>query len=320
MERVLVTGAAGFIGSHLCERLLEEGREVVGVDNYDSFYDPGIKRRNLRRARRSDRFAEAELDLRDPDALEELPGDVDAVIHLAARAGVRPSIEDPVLYSSVNVDGTTAVLDWARRNGVGRFVFGSSSSVYGEREEVPFSEEDAVEEPVSPYAATKRAGELLCHTYHHLFDMSVLALRYFTVYGPRQRPDLAIHKFARLLEAGEPIPMYGDGTSERDYTYVDDILDGTVAALAYTAEHPDAWEIVNLGESQTIPLREMIRVIGEEMGVEPEIDRQPSQPGDVERTYADVSKARRLLGYEPSTGFREGIREFVRWFREERAG
>lgn len=316
---VLVTGAAGFIGSHLSEHLLESGRDVVGLDSFDAFYDPGIKERNLRRARASDRFREVRGDVRDRDLLDELP-DVETVVHLAALAGVRPSIEDPVRYHDVNVTGTSALLEWARSRGIRTFVFGSSSSVYGNADRVPFSESFDVGRPISPYAASKRAGELLGHTFHHLHGMTVLCLRFFTVYGPRQRPDLAIHKFARLLDRGEAIPMYGDGTSERDYTYIDDILQGLDGALEWAEGLDDpAYEIVNLGESRTIALRRMIRVVAEEMGVEPRIRRLPMQPGDVDRTWADVSRARDLFGYEPTWDFREGVRAFVRWFREERA-
>ncbi len=314
---VLVTGAAGFIGSHLVERLLADGEEVVGLDCFDDFYDPSVKERNLERARRHDAFTEARLELRDPDALRTLPGSVDAVVHLAARAGVRPSIEDPELYTSVNLGGTVALLEWMRTRGIRNLVFASSSSVYGNRAEVPFSERDPVDRPISPYAATKRAGELLCHTWHHLFGMSIVALRFFTVYGPRQRPDLAIHKFARLLRDHEPIPRFGDGSTERDYTYIDDILEGVTGALRYVRAPSPVYEIVNLGESRTVSLREMIGTLSEEMGIEPTIRELPEQPGDVPRTFADVSRARELFGYRPTTEFREGIRRFLDWFDDQ---
>ena len=314
-----MTGAAGFIGSHVAERLLARGHGVVGLDVFDDFYDPRIKEANLAGARAHDRFREVRGDIRDAALLAGLPDDIDAVIHLAARAGVRPSIRDPRLYSSVNVDGTVALLELARERGIRPFVFASSSSVYGERERVPFSEDDPVDRPISPYAATKRAGELLCHTYHHLHPIGVIALRFFTAYGPRQRPDLAIHKFAKLIRDGRPLPVYGDGSSARDYTYVDDIVDGVIAALDALVREPDTYEIVNLGESRAVALDEVIRVLGEEMGIEPRIERLPMQPGDVPRTFADIAKARRVLGYAPTTEFRDGIQRFLRWFDAERA-
>ena len=312
---VLVTGAAGFIASHLTERLLAGGQSVVGLDNFDDFYDPAIKEGNLLVARDFADFTLVRGDIRDPETLAALPDGIDTVVHIAARAGVRPSIAQPVLYYDVNVGGTLRLLEFARERGIPRFVSASSSSVYGNNEKVPFSEEDRVDNPISPYAATKKATELLCHSYTHLYGIACLNLRFFTVYGPRQRPDLAIHKFARLLEAGEEIPMFGDGTTQRDYTYIDDILQGVEGSIRWVADNEGAFEIVNLGESRTIGLREMIRAVGEEMGIEPRIRRLPMQPGDVERTYADITKARRLLGYAPRWEFREGIREFVRWLR-----
>ncbi|HEX2091279.1 MAG TPA: SDR family NAD(P)-dependent oxidoreductase [Longimicrobiaceae bacterium] len=321
--RVLVTGGAGFIGSHVCDRLVARGDEVVALDSFDPFYDPAVKRRNLTALDRSRRFRLIEADIRDPvgveAALDGIGGKVDAVVHLAARAGVRPSIERPVDYVDTNVGGTMALLETARRRGIRRFVFGSSSSVYGDAAPVPFSESDPVAQPISPYAATKRAGELLCHTYAHLHGLSVVCLRLFTVYGPRQRPDLAIHKFARLMAAGEEIPVYGDGTTERDYTYVDDIVQGIEGALRYTAEHPGTFEVFNLGESRTVSLAELVELLSGALGVEPRIRRLPAQPGDVTRTFASVDRARRLLGYAPSTPIEEGIRRFVDWFRAERA-
>jgi UDP-glucuronate 4-epimerase len=320
--RVLVTGGAGFIGSHLCERLVERGHTVVALDNFDPFYDPAVKRRNLAALRHSDRFALLEVDMVDLAAVEAALeraqiGQIDAVVHLAARAGVRPSIQDPMSYSRTNVDGTTAMLELARRRGARRFIFGSSSSVYGNNDKVPFSEHDPVERPISPYAATKRAGELLSHTYHHLYGLSVVCLRFFTVYGPRQRPDLAIHKFARLIAAGEPIPVYGDGSTRRDYTYIDDILQGIEGALAHTAGHEAVFEIVNLGESETTTLRALIELLGNALGKAPQIDWLPLQPGDVERTFADISRARSLLGYAPTTSVTDGIPKFVEWFRAQ---
>ena len=314
--RILLTGAAGFIGSHFTDRLLKRGEEVVGLDLFDSFYDPEIKERNLDWARDHRGFSLVRGDIRDTELLRSLPDDISAVVHVAARAGVRPSIQDPALYTSVNVLGTTTLLDFARERGIKPFVFASSSSVYGNNEKVPFHEEDRVDRPISPYAATKRAGELLCHTATHLDGITTACLRFFTVYGPRQRPDLAIHKFARLLAAGKEIPMFGDGSTQRDYTYIDDILQGMEGALAFARREEARFEIFNLGESQTIALAEMIRVLSTEMGVEPRIRRLSMQPGDVLRTYADVSRARELLGYSPSVEFREGIRRFVSWFEE----
>ncbi|MGD2067590.1 MAG: GDP-mannose 4,6-dehydratase [Gemmatimonadota bacterium] len=310
---VLVTGAAGFIGSHVVDRLLRRGESVLGLDDFDPFYPRRTKLRNLSRARKSDAFRLVEGDIRDRTLLAGLPDEVDAVVHLAAKAGVRPSIEDPAGYTSVNVQGTVALLEMVREREIRPFLFASSSSVYGNNEKVPFSEDDPVDRPISPYAATKKAGELICHTYHHLYGVDVVCLRFFTAYGPRQRPDLAIHKFARLLAAGEPIPMYGDGTSRRDYTYIDDIVDGVEAALEL-ARRGGVYEVINLGESRTVALSEMIEVLASELGVEPRIDALPMQPGDVQRTYADVSKARRLLGYEPSSEFAVGIRRFLEWF------
>ncbi len=313
---VLVTGAAGFIGSHLVDTLLARGESVVGLDNFDDFYDETIKRANLGSAMDHRGFTLTEGDIRDPAFLRTLPDDLGSIVHLAARAGVRPSIEQPVLYADVNLMGTAELLSLAKERGMGSFVFASSSSVYGNNEKVPFSEDDPVDRPISPYAATKKGGELLCHAAAHLDGISIAALRFFTVYGPRQRPDLAIHKFARILRDGGEIPMFGDGSTSRDYTYIDDILSGVMAAVQWTSEESGegAFEIVNLGESRTVTLSEMIRVIGEAMEIEPRIRPLPMQPGDVRRTFADVSKARRLFGYEPSVDFEDGIRRFLDWF------
>jgi UDP-glucuronate 4-epimerase len=319
--KVIVTGGAGFIGSHLCARLLSQGHEVVAVDNFDPFYDPAVKRAGIAPLAGAPGFRLVEADVRDPDGLVAALADARGaavMVHLAARAGVRPSIDDPLLYSRVNVDGTVGALEACRRLEVGRFVFGSSSSVYGQNEKVPFSEDDPVDGPISPYAATKRAGELLCHTYHHLYPMAVVCLRFFTVYGPRQRPDLAIHTFARLMAAGEPVPFFGDGSTERDYTYVDDIVQGVEGAIRFTGEHPNQFEIVNLGESRTTTLRRLVELLGESLDVEPRLRRLPPQPGDVPRTFADVTKARALLGYAPSVPVEEGIPRFVEWFRGTR--
>lgn len=321
-ENVLLTGAAGFIGSHLAEELLARGDRVIGIDNFDPFYDPAEKQRNLGSARRSGRFRIVEADCAELEAVDAAIGDqeLDVVVHLAAKAGVRPSIQNPMAYSRANVTATQAMLELARRRGVRRFIFGSSSSVYGNNPKVPFSEDDPVERPISPYAATKRSGELLCHTYHHLYDMGVLALRFFTVYGPRQRPDLAIRKFATLMLDDEPIQMYGDGTSERDYTWIDDILTGVLAAIDRSRETPPEYRIINLGESETTSLARLIELIADAAGVKPRIERLPMQPGDVLRTYADVDRARELLEYRPAVKVEEGIPRFVSWLKTERAG
>ena len=315
MRSVLVTGGAGFIGSHLVERLLGEGRwRVHVVDDFDDFYDPALKRRNVAPHLSREDFRIHEADIRDRAALERVfrESPFDCVVHLAARAGVRPSLAEPLLYAETNVRGTLNLLELARESGVRQFVFGSSSSVYGESEKVPFSEDEPVNRPISPYAATKAAGELLCHTYSHLWGLRAVALRFFTVYGARQRPDLAIHKFARLISAGRPVPVYGDGTTRRDYTFIDDIIAGVRAAMDYEAS---AFEIFNLGESRTVSLSELIALLERELGRRARIDRQPLQPGDVPQTFADISKARRLLGYDPRTPIEEGVRRFVEWFK-----
>jgi UDP-glucuronate 4-epimerase len=312
-ESILVTGAAGFIGSHLAERLLAEGYRVVALDNFDSFYDPAIKRANIVPASDNPDYLLFEGDIRDGDILEQLfrARSFAVVVHLAARAGVRPSIADPVLYSSVNLDGTTRLLEACSRHGVSRFIFGSSSSVYGNNSKVPFSEDDPVDHPISPYAATKKAGELLCHTFHHLFGINVACLRFFTVYGPRQRPEMAIHKFARLMNSGLEIEQYGDGASSRDYTYVSDIVEGIVRAI----HRCRGYRIWNLGGSSTMSLSELVRKISEGLTVEARIRELPMQPGDVQRTWADVSRAESELGWRPEVGIDNGLRYFLNWFR-----
>jgi UDP-glucuronate 4-epimerase len=315
MRNVLVTGGAGFIGSHLVERLLGEGGWRVHVlDDFNDFYDPALKRRNIEPHLKRDDFRLFEADIRDRAALERVFAETsfDLIVHLAARAGVRPSLAEPVLYAETNINGTLNLLELAREHDIRQFVFGSSSSVYGENEKVPFAEDDPIFKPISPYAATKAAGELLCHTYSHLYGIRIVALRFFTVYGARQRPDLAIHKFARLISAGKPIPVFGDGTTRRDYTFVDDIIAGVLAAMDYDAS---LYEIINLGESRTVELLELIGLLEKELGRACIIDRQPTQPGDVPQTFADISKARRLLGYDPQTPIEEGIRRFVQWFK-----
>jgi len=313
--KAVVTGAAGFIGSHLTQRLLHDGWAVLGVDNFDTFYDPAVKRRNLAGCMPNRSFRLVEADIRDRAAMEKaIPDDADIIVHLAARAGVRPSIAEPVLYMDTNINGTVVLLEIARQRHIPRFVFASSSSVYGNNKKVPFSEADNVDFPISPYAASKKAGELICHTYHHLYGISINCLRFFTVYGPRQRPDLAIHKFARLIEEGKPVPVYGDGTMMRDFTYIDDILDGVAAAM----DRCKSYEIYNLGESRPVSVNDLIRELEIALGKKAVRTHLPLQPGDVERTYADVTKAERDLGYRPATDIHTGLATFVAWLREER--
>ncbi|MEA3226441.1 MAG: GDP-mannose 4,6-dehydratase [Planctomycetota bacterium] len=312
--RVLVTGVAGFIGSHLCERLLDDGSSVIGVDNFDDFYDPQIKRQNIGDCLKNDRFQLIKADIRDSAAMTEAVGPgVEIIVHLAAKAGVRPSIAQPLLYTDVNINGTMVLLELAKKQKVDKFIFASSSSVYGNNEKVPFSEDDNVDLPISPYAATKKACELICHTYHHLCGISITCLRFFTVYGPRQRPDLAIHKFARLIEQGKPIPVYGNGSAMRDFTYIDDVIDGTVAAIDKCA----GFNIYNLGESQPIKVNDLIAEIENALGKKAAREYLPPQPGDVERTYADVTRAGKDLAYRPGTDIRTGLAGFVEWLRRQ---
>lgn len=311
-RRVLVTGAAGFIGSHLVDRLLAGGAEVTGVDCFDDYYDPALKRANLDGAVEHDRFRLVEADVRDAAAmgslLEPEPG-FDVVVHLAARAGVRPSLARPALYFDVNVRGTLVLLEALRSRPRTRFVLASSSSVYGGLTRTPFRETDEVSRPVSPYAASKKAAEVLAYTFHHLHGIPVSVLRFFTVYGPRQRPEMAIAFFTSLLEEGRPLPTFGDGRSARDYTYVDDIIAGVVRAM----ERTRGYEIYNLGESATTTLAELVELLGRVTGTLPEVEQRDDQPGDVRITCADVTKARELLGYRPGTTVEEGLRRYVEW-------
>jgi len=314
--RVLITGGAGFIAYHLATALLKAGIEVVLLDNFNDFYDPRLKRKNVRDLQLSGPAPIHTVDILDRETLrgvfiETRP---DTVVHLAAWAGVRPSLQKPELYSSVNVTGTVNLLELAREFSIESFIFGSSSSVYGGSPRVPFSEDDPVDRPVSPYAATKRAGELLCHTYSHNFPMHITCLRFFTVYGPRQRPEMAIHKFAQLLWEGKEIPIFGSGESRRDYTYVEDIVAGILAAIRVNP----LFEIINLGESQTITLIEMVRSLEEALGKKAQLRFLPDQPGDMEITYADINRARRVLGYNPQKPFKEGLRLFAEWFKNGR--
>ena len=310
--KVVVTGAAGFIGSHLSERLLSEGWSVWGIDNFDTFYDPAVKHRNLTQCRNNDHFTLIEADIRDAETMNRaIPQDAHLMVHLAAKAGVRPSIEAPALYSDVNINGTLVLLEQAQQKRIPKFIFASSSSVYGNNRKVPFSEDDNVDFPISPYAATKKAGELLCHTYHHLYDIHMTCLRFFTVYGPRQRPDLAIHKFAKLIEQNKPIPVFGDGTMKRDFTYIDDIINGIMGAI----ENCQGFRLYNLGEERPVTVNELIAALETTLGKEAVRDFQSRQPGDVEQTFADVTKARRDLGYAPSTPLEEGLKHFAAWLR-----
>ena len=318
MRKILITGGAGFIGSHLVDRLLGEGDwQITVVDDFNDFYPPATKRDNIREHLANRNYKLIEADIRDCAALEKafVETNFDCIVHLAARAGVRPSLKEPQLYVETNINGTMNLLELARRRGVKQFVFGSSSSVYGVNEKVPFAEDDPIFNPISPYAATKAAGELICHTYSHLYGIRIVCLRFFTVYGARQRPDLAIHKFAKLISAGKPIPVFGDGSTRRDYTYIDDIITGVRAAIDYDATD---YEVINLGESRTVELRELIAILEKALGARAEIDRQPLQPGDVPQTFADISKARRLLNYHPQTQIETGIKRFIEWFKADR--
>lgn len=320
--KALVTGTAGFIGSYMSERLLRDGWKVVGVDNFDDFYDPQTKRRNITGCLMNKNFQLIEADIRDGNAMDKAVGNgVEIIVHLAARAGVRPSIAQPLLYADVNINGTMVLLEAAKKHKVSKFIFGSSSSVYGNNKKVPFSEDDNVDFPISPYAATKKAGELICHTYHHLYGICVTSLRFFTVYGPRQRPDLAIHKFAKLIEQGKLIPLYGDGSMMRDFTFIDDIIDGIVAAINHLTSHEPrttshGFSIYNLGNANPISVNDLVTKIEKALGKKAVREYLPPQPGDVERTFADITKAERELGYKPKTTIEEGLAKFTTWLRK----
>ena len=312
----LVTGGVGFIGSHVCERLLEAGHAVCALDDLNDFYDPAIKQSTLRELQsRAQSFSFVHADITNRGEVDEIFGSMafDQIIHLAARAGVRPSLENPALYQRVNVEGTVNVLEAAWERGVKKITIASSSSVYGVNSKVPFSEADPIFSAISPYAASKLGCEALGHVYHHVHGMDVCMLRFFTVYGPRQRPDLAIHKFARLMQSGQPIPVFGDGNTSRDYTYVDDTVDGVIAST----KKEFGYEIINLGESQTVELDRLIELLEQAMGVKAEINRQPAQPGDVPITFANIEKAQRLLGYNPQVKIEDGIPRFIEWFRQQ---
>ncbi|MDY6916199.1 MAG: GDP-mannose 4,6-dehydratase [Candidatus Cloacimonadota bacterium] len=315
--KILVTGGSGFIGSHLCEKLLGKQETVFNLDNFCDFYSPEIKRRNIEPVLENSNYKLLEGDICDEEYLDEIfsKHEFDMVIHLAAMAGVRPSIENPQLYTKVNINGTMNLLEKCRKYSVKKFIFASSSSVYGNNTKIPFSESDRVDFPVSPYAATKKAGELLCHSYYHLYGISVACLRFFTVIGPRQRPDLALHKFARKIVNNKPIQIYGDGTSKRDYTYIDDIIDGVLKAIEFVLLNKQ-YEIFNLGESKRIDLSHFIRTLEKELQKTAIKEWLPMQPGDVFLTYADISKSRKVLDYEPRYTFELGVKKFVEWFKK----
>ncbi len=319
MKTYLVTGGAGFIGSHLCDYLVENGARVINVDNFNDFYNPGIKEKNIAQHLGKENYILERSDIRELDSLDRIFGQnkIDAVVHLAAMAGVRPSIEKPLLYEEVNVAGTMNLLEMCKKYGVKNFVCASSSSVYGNNKQVPFKETDIVDFAISPYAATKKSCEVMGHTYHHLYGIDMAMLRFFTVYGPRQRPDLAIHKFTKIIIQGDELPFYGDGTTKRDYTYVEDIIDGVVKSIKYVEENSRVYEIFNLGESQTISLSHMLKCIEDELGTKANVKRLPMQAGDVEKTFADISKAKEILGYNPKTKFEDGIKKFIQWYIAE---
>lgn len=319
MKNIVVTGCAGFIGSHLSEKLLAEGNRVIGIDNFDPFYPKEVKERNLKSVKEYSNFQFFEADLVDFNALEKLFSDIekpDIVVHLAAKAGVRPSIEDPQGYIDNNISATRNVLELMRKQSVTKLVFASSSSVYGNMPEIPYHEEMDVSNPISPYAFTKKSCELLNHTYHHLYNIDIVNLRFFTVYGPRQRPDLAIHKFTRFVNEGKPITMYGDGSTSRDYTFIEDIIQGVEKSIDFVLNRANVFETMNLGNNEPVVLKDLIQMIYEVNGKEPTITRLPMQQGDVDRTFASIEKAKKLLGYQPYTSMKEGLQKFTEWYKE----
>lgn len=320
MSTYFITGGAGFIGSTLSEKLLKQGNKVIVIDNFCDFYNPKIKENNVKKLLENEKFKLYKADIRDRQAVKKIfdENKIDVVMHLAAMAGVRPSIENPVLYQEVNCLGTQNILEEMKLHNIKNGVFASSSSVYGNCKEVPFKENMIVDFAISPYAATKKANEVMAHVYHKLYNMNIIMLRFFTVYGPKQRPDLAINKFTRLMLENQEIPMFGDGTTSRDYTYVDDIVNGIIKSCEYTMNNKEVYEILNIGNSSPTSLKEMINTIAKTLNVEPKIKQLPMQPGDVERTYADIYKAKKLLGYEPKTSFEEGIKKFVDWYKENK--
>lgn len=317
MKTYLITGGAGFIGSTLTGKLLNKGNRVIAIDNFNSYYDPIQKEENVREFLENENYQLYRIDIRNRDEIRKVfdENKIDVIVHLAAMAGVRPSIEDPILYQEVNGLGTQIILEESKLHQISHLVLASSSSVYGNCKEVPFREDMIVDYAISPYAATKKANEVMAHVYHSLNDMNIIMLRFFTVYGPKQRPDLAINKFTRLMLEGKEIPMYGDGSTSRDYTYIDDIVDGIMRACDYVMTNKHVYEIINIGSSHPVSLKEMIDTIGETLNIVPKIQELPMQPGDVDRTYADISKAKQLLGYEPHTTFKDGIKKFIKWYR-----
>ncbi len=317
MKTYLVTGGAGFIGSSLTEKLLNEGNRVIAIDNFCDYYSPLLKEKNIKDFLDNPNYKLYRTDIRNSEDIKKIFSDnkIDVIVHLAAMAGVRPSIENPLLYQEVNGMGTQNILEAAKLNNINSLVMASSSSVYGNCKEIPFRENMIVDFAISPYAATKKSNEVMAHVYHKLNNMNIIMLRFFTVYGPKQRPDLAINKFTRLMLEGKSIPMYGDGTTSRDYTYIDDIVDGIIKSCDYVEKNDNVYEIINLGSNNPISLKEMINTIGEVLNVEPNIEVLPMQPGDVDRTYADITKANKLLGYNPSITFKEGIEKFVEWYK-----
>ena len=312
--KVLVTGGAGFIGSHLCERLIKNEDSVYCIDNFNTYYDPAIKKNNIKLLLNNSQYVLTDGDILDEKLLDRIfdENEFDVIIHLAARAGVRPSVEQPKLYQEVNIRGTMNLLEKANQYNIKKFILASSSSVYGNNKKTPFSESDFVDNPISPYAATKKACELLGYTYHSLYNISVSCLRFFTVYGPRQRPDMAIHKFAKLIFNNEPINIYGDGSAQRDFTYITDIINGIISSV----ERCDGYNVYNLGESQVIQLMDLVKLIENNLGKKATIIKHPPQPGDIKITYADVSKAKKELDYKPSVNIEDGIYKFVQWFKE----
>ncbi len=318
MKTYFITGGAGFIGSSLAEQLLKNGNKVVTIDNFCDFYNPKIKENNVKELMNNVNFKLYKEDIRNRQAIKQIfdENKIDVVMHLAAMAGVRPSIENPILYQEVNCMGTQNILEEMRHHNILNLVMASSSSVYGNCKEVPFNEDMVVDFAISPYAATKKSNEVMTHVYHKLYNMNVVMLRFFTVYGPKQRPDLAINKFTRLMLNNEEIPMFGDGFTSRDYTYIDDIVDGIIKTCEYTLNNKDVYEILNIGNSEPVTLKEMIQVIGDVLNIKPKIKQLPMQPGDVNRTYADITKAKKMLGYEPKTTFREGIKNFINWYKD----
>jgi len=313
--KIFLTGCAGFIGSHVCERLLKEGHQVTGVDNFDPFYSRSVKEYNLASSLAHPAFTFIEADLTDFIRLQKIEGAFDVVIHLAAKAGVRPSIDNPIPYMLTNINGTHNILEWMTKKKIMKLIFASSSSVYGNNKKLPFSEADPVDHPISPYAATKKSAEVINYTYHHLYHIDMLNLRFFTVYGPRQRPDLAIHKFVKAILNNQPITLYGKGDTARDYTYINDTVNGVIQSLNYIHQATGVYELINLGNSHPVKLSELVEGIYRVLGRKPDIQYLPMQQGDVDITYADISHAKKLLGYDPRISMEEGLKSFVDWYK-----